>query len=133
MNNNRKDSIRVAVYSRVSSQEQVSEGTSLDFQASQLAGYCQLQGWTIMNSYVDPGFTGKDGERPGLKRLLVDAKLGLFDKAVVLKLDRLARSLSLLLEIEKTLKEQNITLISMKESVILPHPPARWFFSCLAW
>jgi len=117
MNNNRKDSIRVGIYSRVSSQEQASEGTSLDFQASQLTGYCKLQGWTIINSYVDPGFTGKDGERPGLKRLLADAKLGLFDKMVVLKLDRLARNLSLLLEIEKALNGERITLISMKESV----------------
>jgi site-specific DNA recombinase len=101
----------------VSTTEQASEGTSLDFQASQLTGYCQLQGWTVVNSYIDGGFTGKDGERPGLQRLLTDAKLGLFDKMVVFKLDRLARSLSLLLEIEKTLKEHGITLISMKESV----------------
>ena len=129
MNNNRKDSIRVAVYSRVSSQEQASEGTSLDFQAGQLIGYCQLQGWTIMNSYVDPGFTGKDGERPGLQRLLTDAKLGLFDKMVVFKLDRLARNLSLLLEIEKTLKEHGITLISMKESVDTSTPTGKMAFS----
>jgi len=113
----KNNAIRVVTYARVSTTEQASEGTSLDFQASQLTGYCQLQGWTVVNSYIDGGFTGKDGERPGLQRLLTDAKLGLFDKMVVFKLDRLARSLSLLLEIEKTLKEHGITLISMKESV----------------
>ncbi len=113
----KNSSIRVVSYCRVSTTEQASEGTSLDFQASQLTGYCQLQGWTVVNSYVDAGFTGKNGDRPGLQRLLTDAKLGLFDKMVVFKLDRLARSLSLLLEIEKTLKEHGITLISMKESV----------------
>ena len=129
MNNNRKDSIRVAIYSRVSSQEQVSEGTSLAFQASQLEGYCQLQAWTIVNSYVDGGFTGKNGDRPGLQRLLTDAKLGLFDKMVVFKLDRLARSLSLLLEIEKTLKEHGITLISMKESVDTSSGTGKMIFS----
>jgi site-specific DNA recombinase len=100
MNNNQRDSIRVATYARVSTQEQASAGTSLDFQQAQLTGYCQLQGWTVINSYVDPGFSGKDGDRPGLKRLLTDAKLGLFDKMVVFKLDRLARNLSLLLEID---------------------------------
>ena len=96
-------SIRVVSYARVSTTEQASEGTSLDFQKSQLTGYCQLQGWTVVNSYVDGGYSGKNADRPGLQRLLTDAKLGLFDKMVVFKLDRLARNLSLLLEIEKTL------------------------------
>ena len=113
----KNNSVRVASYSRVSTQEQAIEGTSLDFQQAQLTGYCQLQGWTVINSYVDPGFSGKDGDRPGLKRLLADAKLGLFDKVVVFKLDRLARNLSLLLDMEKVLKSYGITLISMKESV----------------
>jgi len=129
MNDNKKSSsIRVVTYARVSTQEQASEGTSLDFQAAQLTGYCQLQGWTVVNSYVDAGFTGKNGDRPGLQRLLTDAKLGLFDKMVVFKLDRLARSLSLLLEIEKTLNGRGIILISMKESVDTSTPTAKMIF-----
>jgi len=115
MNNGKPDKgkgkTRVVTYSRVSTQEQASEGTSLDFRQAQLTGYCQLQGLTVVNSYVDAGFTGKNGDRPGLQRLLTDARLGLFDRMVVFKLDRLARSLSLLLEIEKTLNGHGITLI----------------------
>jgi site-specific DNA recombinase len=122
-------SIRVVWYARVSTTEQASEGTSLDFQKSQLTGYCQLQGWTVVNSYVDGGYSGKNADRPGLQRLLTDAKLGLFDKMVVFKLDRLARNLSLLLEIEKTLKEHGITLISMKESVDTSTPTGKMAFS----
>ena len=122
-------SIRVVSYARVSTTEQASEGTSLDFQKSQLTGYCQLQGWTVVNSYVDGGYSGKNADRPGLQRLLTDAKLGLFDKMVVCKLDRLARNLSLLLEIEKTLKEHGITLISMKESVDTSTPTGKMAFS----
>jgi len=81
---------RVAIYARVSTQEQAVEGTSLQFQSDQLTSYCQSQGWKITGNYTDPGFTGKDADRPGLKRLLSDAKLGLFEKVVVYKLDRLA-------------------------------------------
>jgi site-specific DNA recombinase len=125
----KNSSIRVVSYARVSTTEQASEGTSLDFQGSQLNGYCQLQGWTVVNSYVDAGFTGKNGDRPGLQRLLTDAKLGLFDKMVVFKLDRLARSLSLLLEIEKTLKEHGIPLISMKESIDTSSGTGKMIFS----
>jgi site-specific DNA recombinase len=128
MIDNKSSSIRVATYARVSTTEQAAEGSSLSFQASQLTGYCQLQSWTIINSYVDPGFSGKDGDRPGLKRLLTDAKLGLFDKMVVFKLDRLARNLSLLLEIEKAVNGQGITLISMKESVDTSTPTGKMVF-----
>jgi site-specific DNA recombinase len=116
MNNNQGDSIRVATYARVSTQEQV-EGTSMEFQDAQLTGYCALQNWTIINAYTDPGFSGKDGDRPGLERLLSDAKIGLFDKVLVFKLDRLARNLRLLLEIEQKLRGYGVSLISVKEAI----------------
>ena len=57
--------IRVATYARVSTQEQALEGTSLDFQDIQLAAYCKLQGWAVINSYADPGYSGKDDNRRG--------------------------------------------------------------------
>ena len=72
--------IRVAVYARVSTQEQAVEGTSLDSQSDQLRAYCKFQGWDMVQSYVDPGFTGKDDSRPELNRLLSDAKRGLFER-----------------------------------------------------
>jgi len=117
MNTNGNGSIRVATYTRVSTQEQAQEGTSLDFQDVQLTALCQLQGWSIINSYTDPGYSGKDGNRPGLERLLSDAKIGLFNKVVVYKLDRLARNLRLLLDIEQNLRGCGASMISVKESV----------------
>jgi site-specific DNA recombinase len=109
--------IRVATYSRVSTQEQASENTSLASQEGQLTAYCQMQGWNIINSYVDPGFTGRNGNRPGLTRLLADAKIGLFEKVIVCKLDRMARNLRLLMDIESQLNEHQISLTSIKESI----------------
>jgi len=109
--------IKVAVYARVSTQEQAVEGTSLEYQSGQLEHYCGSMNWVIWQSYVDPGYTGKDGDRPGLKRLLADAKLGLFEKVVVYKLDRLARKLRLLLEIEEKLKDYGVALYSVKENI----------------
>jgi site-specific DNA recombinase len=109
--------IRVATYARVSTQEQATENTSMASQEGQLIAYCQMRGWTIINSYVDPGFTGKNGDRPGLKRLMADARIGLFDKVLVCKLDRLARSLRVLMDVEAELKEYHISLTSIRESV----------------
>jgi len=111
------DNRPVAIYARVSTQEQAEEGTSLDFQHEQLSGYCRSQGWEVFREYVDRGYRGKDGDRPELKRLMSDAKLGLFGKVVVLKLDRLARKLRLLLEMEETFKEHDISLVSMKDTI----------------
>ncbi len=109
--------VKVAVYTRVSTQEQAVEGTSLEYQNGQLETHCRSQGWMVSQSYVDPGYTGKDGERPGLKKMLADANLGLYDKVVVYKLDRLARNLRLLLEIEDRLKKNGIFVHSVKESI----------------
>ena len=39
--------IKVAIYTRVSTQEQATEGTSLGHQLEQLKRQCQLQGWQI--------------------------------------------------------------------------------------
>lgn len=106
---------KVAIYARVSTEEQANEGTSLDHQHEQLKAYCESQEWQIVETYVDAGFTGKDGQRPELKHLLSDAKLGLFQKVVIYKLDRLARNLRLLLELEEILKANQVCLCSMKE------------------
>jgi len=109
--------IRVAIYTRVSSQEQVDNGTSLESQAEQLEAFCKGQKWEIFNQYTDPGFSGKDDKRPGLESLRRDAKAGYFEKVIVWRLDRLARNLRLILGIEAELREQNVAVFSMKEMV----------------
>ena len=111
------EATKVAIYARVSTQEQAAEGTSLEFQSEQLTAYCRSLGWEIFREYVDAGYSGKDGDRPELKRLLSDAKFSLFNKVVVYKLDRLARKLRLLLELEEQLREYSIALHSVKDSM----------------
>jgi site-specific DNA recombinase len=109
--------VKVAVYARVSTQEQADEGTSLEHQCEQLNVYCQSQEWQIAGTYIDPGSTGKNADRDGLKNLLSGARLGLFQKVVVYKLDRLARKLRLLLELEENLKDYGVYLYSLKDQV----------------
>jgi len=123
--------IKVAIYSRVSTQEQAVEGTSLEHQQEQLKKYCESQGWEIFQAYVDAGYTGKDDNRPGLKHLMADAKFGLFNKVVVYKMDRLARNLRLLLEIEDKLKENGISFHSVKEAFDTSTASGRHFLQML--
>ena len=122
------NTVKVAVYARVSSQEQADEGTSLEHQEEQLSSFCQFQNWEIIHKYIDPGYTGKDDNRPGLKQLLSDAKRGIFTKVVVYKLDRLARKLRLLLEIEENLGNDNVSLLSVKETIDTSTPIGKTVF-----
>ena len=85
----------------------------------------------IVQSYIDPGYTGKDGERPGLKRLLADAKLNLFSKVVVYKMDRLARNLRLLLEIQDKLEKCGVPFHSVSEVLDSSTTSGRHFLQML--
>jgi len=124
-------SIKVAIYTRVSTSEQATEGTSLAFQLEQLQRQCALQGWQIVATYEDAGYSGKDGERPGLKRMLADARSGLFSKVLVYKMDRLARSLRLLLEIEDKLNKVGVSFYSVGEVLDSSTTSGRHFIQIL--
>jgi len=108
---------RTALYIRVSTEEQALEGTSLNGQLEQLRKYCERQDWQVVREYSDPGFSGKDDDRPGLRLLLSEAKAGMFEAVVVSRLDRLARKLRLLLQLEEELKDKGISLHSVKENI----------------
>jgi site-specific DNA recombinase len=123
--------VNVAIYTRVSSQEQALEGTSLGHQLDQLTRQCQSQGWQITGIYEDPGYSGKDGNRPGLKRMLADAQSGLFNKVLVYKMDRLARNLRLLLEIEEKLNKSGISFYSVGEVLDSSTTSGRHFIQIL--
>jgi predicted site-specific integrase-resolvase len=90
---------RCAVYCRVSTDERLDqEFNSIDAQKE--AGLASIasqraEGWiAVPDDYIDPGFSGGNLERPGLKRLLADIEAGKIDIVVVYKIDRLTRSLT---------------------------------------
>lgn len=71
--------VKVAVYSRVSSQEQATEGVSIEAQAAALKAYAKSQKWEIFHEYIDAGYSGGTDDRPALKRLMIDASQHRFD------------------------------------------------------
>lgn len=80
-------------YIRVSTQEQACEGVSLDAQRDKLTMYCQLQGITLLDIKADEGVTGSTLNRRGLQAALKMLSRGQADTLVVVKVDRLSRSL----------------------------------------
>lgn len=108
--------MRVALYPRVSSQEQV-DNYSIGEQIDRMKSYCQAKDWTIYKIYTDPGYSGSNMDRPGLQELISDAKKQRFDLVLVYRLDRLSRSQSdVLTLIEKVFQPNGIGFVSMSEN-----------------
>lgn len=75
----------------MSTDEQASDGLSLSCQEARIRAYAESQNWIIGNIYREEGVSGKTLERPQLKRLLTDIKLGSINTVLVYKVDRLTR------------------------------------------
>ena len=106
---------RVAIYARVSTQEQVENGNSLEFQIDKLKAYCQLHELKVVGEYIDAGVSGAKFNRPALNKLKNDIEK--IDIVLIYKLDRLSRSIKdTMLLIEDIFKPNNIDLISLSEN-----------------
>lgn len=81
---------RVALYTRVSTEDQAKEGFSLDAQMERLHHYAMAQGWTIAGEYVDDGHSGRTLKRPAYAHMFQDERN--WDVILVLKMDRIHRS-----------------------------------------
>ncbi len=79
-----------ALYVRVSTDTQADEGYSIDEQLDRLKAYCKAQDWTVGGIYRDPGYSGSNLDRPGMRKLMAEATG--YDVVVVYRLDRLSRS-----------------------------------------
>jgi DNA invertase Pin-like site-specific DNA recombinase len=112
----------VAIYTRVSSEEQAKNGVSLQEQKDKLTALAKLQGWDIIEVYTDDGYTGATDSRPELQRLMADAKARLFNKVVVAKLDRFFRNTRLQLDYLHILDEYGVTLYSLSEGIDTEQP-----------
>lgn len=107
----------VAIYTRVSTQEQSADGYSLGEQEERLKLYAKAHDWAVARVYTDPGFSGAKLERPAMQQMISDCKGRLFDAVLVYKLDRLSRSQKdTLYLIEDVFNPNNIGLVSMREN-----------------
>jgi DNA invertase Pin-like site-specific DNA recombinase len=108
------------VYCRVSSDERLEqEFNSIDAQKEAGQSYVASQrseGWIpVVDDYDDPGFSGGNTERPGLKRLMADIERGLVDIVVVYKIDRLTRSLADFSKMVEVFERQGVSFVSVTQ------------------
>lgn len=99
------------LYIRVSTEDQAREGFSLPEQEKRLRAMCEYKGYEIYKVYKDAGISAKTGnKRPAFEELLQDIKDKKCNTIVVLKLDRLTRSVYDWENIIKFLEENNAYL-----------------------
>ncbi|MBI5493756.1 MAG: recombinase family protein [Deltaproteobacteria bacterium] len=83
---------RTVAYIRVSTDKQADKGVSLEAQRAKVEAYATLYDLDIVDVVVDAGVSAKTLDRPGLNRALGMLKSGAADALLVVKLDRLTRS-----------------------------------------
>lgn len=103
---------RVAIYGRVSTDDQARNGTSLPDQVERCHTLASQRGWTVVGEWIDDGYSGATGDRPALKRLLECARRGEFARVVVTAMDRLARDLRIHLNLEHDLRGLGVEVTS---------------------
>jgi DNA invertase Pin-like site-specific DNA recombinase len=79
-------------YVRVSTEEQATQGVSLDAQTDKIQAYASLYDIELLEIITDAGVSAKTLERPGLEKALKMLEAGEAEALVIVKLDRLTRS-----------------------------------------
>jgi site-specific DNA recombinase len=124
---------RVALYLRVSSEEQRDRET-IEIQREFLEQYRNLYELEVADVYQDDGVSGTIPlhERPEGRRLLEGAKEGRFQTVLVKKLDRLGRTLLVIVDAHDRLAQVGGALKSATEPIDTSTPPGRLIFQMLA-
>ena len=105
-----KKLIRVALYMRVSTEEQALHGLSLEAQDAALTEYAKKNNMVIVDRYVDEGITArkKIQNRKALARLLEDVKAGKIDMIIFTKIDRWMRNIYDYHKVQEILEQNNV-------------------------
>lgn len=110
---------RVVIYTRVSTEDQVREGYSLQAQERTLREFADKNDFEVVGLYVDEGISGRSiKKRKELSQLLQDAEKKKFDLVLIYKLDRLSRTVRDAYTIIDTLVKNDIGVLSYSEKHI---------------
>jgi len=101
------------IYARVSTAD---KGQNPEVQLSELRRYCKAREFSVSQEIIDHGYSGSTDNRPGLKKLMELARSRRIDTVVVVKLDRLFRSLKHLVSTLDEFQALGVCFISVKDN-----------------
>lgn len=125
---------RVAVYLRVSTDEQRRSGLGIAAQRDRCEGMSKAKGWPLPVVYADEGKSGtiENLKRDGLKALIEDAQAGKVDAVIVNDISRLARKVRFVLEFVDTMAKRGVVFVSCKESFDTTTPQGQFVLTLFA-
>lgn len=118
----------VALYARVSTQQQEQEAT-IESQVAALESYAQKQGYRMSKelSFLDQAVSGAELDRPALNRLRDLAPEGLFSKVLCLSPDRLARQYAHQWVVMNELERVGVKIIFINQPQMEENPHSQLF------
>lgn len=118
-------------YVRVSTEQQASEGVSLEAQKAKIEHWCKANDYELVNVYVDAGISGKSmDKRPGLLDALKSLKKGM--ALVSYSLSRLARSTKDALAIGEAVAKKKADMVSLTEQIDTTTAAGKMMFQMLS-
>jgi len=124
---------KALVYCRVSTEEQVREGYSLDAQEKFCRKFAEANDYQVLEVFRDEGKSGTNLNRPALQDLLAKCQQ---DKSISLVIvqetDRLARNTKDHLTVRAILKKSGIKLISVAQPMLDDSPEGNMIDTILA-
>ncbi len=124
---------RTVAYIRVSTDKQAEHGVSLDAQQAKIEAYASLYDLEVVELVVDAGVSAKTLRRPGLTRALRMLDDGEAEALLVVKLDRLTRSVRDLGElVEGYFASGRSALLSVSEQIDTRSAAGRLVLNVLA-
>ena len=120
---------RVAIYTRVSTDQQTVENQRLELQA-----VADRLGWTIIEELADEGISGAKGrdQRPAFDRLMQMVTRKEIDLIACWSVDRLGRSLQHLVTFLGEINERDVDLYLHTQGLDTSTPAGRAMFSMLS-
>lgn len=119
-------------YVRVSTEEQVREGISLENQKAKIKAYAELNDLELVEVVADEGLSAKNLNRPGIRKVLEMAHNKEIGAFVVYKLDRAFRSTIDALEVTSELDRCGVGFHSINERLDTKSPLGKFFFTLIA-
>lgn len=97
--------MKIALYLRVSTDDQTTDPQKMELQA-----YAAQRGWIVADTFVDT-ISGSKSTRLALDKMLAQVRQKRYDAVLVVKLDRLARSLSHFAQLVAEFDKHGVALV----------------------
>jgi DNA invertase Pin-like site-specific DNA recombinase len=119
--------MRVALYARVSRSDKEQDPEN---QLLKLRQYAISRGWEIYATYQDYA-SGASPSRPALDKMIKEGRARHYDTVLIVRLDRLARSVKQLLTILEELDHDGIALVCSDQEIDTKSPAGKLLFTVL--